>query len=43
MRAAIILFKLKMWLRKELKYYATGSLDYKLIKQVLDKIKELEN
>lgn len=42
MRAALILFQLKRWLNKELKYYAIGSLDYKLIKQVIDKIKELE-
>lgn len=42
MKWLMILIKLKFWLRKELRYYNRDSLDYKLIKQVLDKINELE-
>lgn len=42
MKWLMILIKLKFWLKKELRYYNRDSLDYKLIKQVLDKINELE-
>lgn len=33
---------LRKWLYKELKYYRKDSLDYKLMKQVIDKMEELE-
>lgn len=42
MKWLITLVRLKFWLNKELRYYNRDSLDYKLIKQVLDKINELE-
>ena len=42
MKWLITLVRLKFWLNKELRYYKRDSLDYKLIKQVLDKINELE-
>ena len=42
MKYFVILIKLKIWLKNELKYYNPNSLDYKILRQVRNKIRQLE-